>query len=37
MVVCMILLGAIGWFLSEILRYAELKCTLWKNGAKADD
>lgn len=37
MVVCMILLGGIGWILTEVLRYAELKCTLWKSGVKADD
>lgn len=32
MVVCMIVLGIIGWFLIEILKYVEIKLALWKVG-----
>ncbi len=30
MVVCMITLGVIGWFLIEILKFVELKLSIWK-------
>lgn len=30
MIVCMIILGVIGWFLIEVLNYIELKLALWK-------
>lgn len=30
MVVCMVLLGMIGWFLIEVLKYLELKLAIWK-------
>ncbi len=30
MVVCMLLLGGIGWFLIELLKYLELKLSVWK-------
>lgn len=32
MVVCMLALGAIGWFLIEIMKYLEFKLALWKVG-----
>jgi ABC-type nitrate/sulfonate/bicarbonate transport system permease component len=32
MMVCMAILGWIGWFLIEILKYAELKLAIWKVG-----
>jgi ABC-type nitrate/sulfonate/bicarbonate transport system permease component len=32
MVVCMILLGGIGWFLIEIMKYVELKLAVWRIG-----
>lgn len=32
MVVCMILLGAMGWFLIEIMKYIELKLAVWRIG-----
>jgi ABC-type nitrate/sulfonate/bicarbonate transport system permease component len=32
MMVCMVILGWIGWFLIEILKYAELKLAIWKAG-----
>jgi len=32
MVVCMLVLGMIGWFSIEILKFAELKLALWKVG-----
>jgi ABC-type nitrate/sulfonate/bicarbonate transport system permease component len=37
MVVCMIILGGIGWFIQEVLKYAELKLSHWKNGGQVDD
>ena len=30
MVVCMLILGAAGWFLTEIMKYAELKLAVWR-------
>jgi ABC-type nitrate/sulfonate/bicarbonate transport system permease component len=30
MVVCMVTLGAIGWFLIEVLKFVELKLAVWK-------
>jgi ABC-type nitrate/sulfonate/bicarbonate transport system permease component len=30
MVVCMVTLGIIGWFLIEVLKFAELKLAVWK-------
>jgi ABC-type nitrate/sulfonate/bicarbonate transport system permease component len=32
MVVCMLVLGIIGWFSIELLKFAELKLALWKVG-----
>ncbi|MDR1472068.1 MAG: ABC transporter permease [Synergistaceae bacterium] len=32
MVVCMAVLGVIGWFLIEVLKFAELKLSVWKIG-----
>ncbi|MDR2344203.1 MAG: ABC transporter permease [Spirochaetaceae bacterium] len=32
MMVCMVILGWIGWFLIEILKYLELKLAIWKVG-----
>lgn len=32
MIVCMILLGAIGWFLIEVMKYIEAKLALWRVG-----
>lgn len=32
MVVCMVVLGGIGWFLIEILKFVELKLSVWKVG-----
>jgi ABC-type nitrate/sulfonate/bicarbonate transport system permease component len=32
MMVCMVILGWIGWFLIEILKYVELKLAIWKVG-----
>jgi len=32
MVVCMVLLGAIGWFLIEVMKYIEAKLALWRVG-----
>ncbi|MDR1317339.1 MAG: ABC transporter permease [Spirochaetales bacterium] len=32
MLVCMAILGFIGWFLIEVLKYAEIKLALWKAG-----
>lgn len=32
MVVCMILLGATGWFLIEVMKYIEAKLALWRIG-----
>lgn len=32
MVACMMTLGAIGWFMIEILKYIELKLAVWKKG-----
>jgi ABC-type nitrate/sulfonate/bicarbonate transport system permease component len=32
MVVCMLVLGMIGWFLIEILKFVELKLAIWKVG-----
>jgi ABC-type nitrate/sulfonate/bicarbonate transport system permease component len=32
MVVCMVILGWIGWFLIEILKYVEIKLAVWKVG-----
>ena len=32
MVVCMIVLGALGWFLIEIMKYVELKLAIWRIG-----
>lgn len=32
MVVCMVLLGLIGWFLIEIMKYVEAKLALWRVG-----
>lgn len=32
MVVCMMLLGFIGWFLIEVMKYAESKLALWRIG-----
>ncbi len=32
MVVCMVLLGGIGWFLIEIMKYIELKLAVWRIG-----
>lgn len=33
MVVCMLVLGVIGWFSIEILKFAEFKLAIWKVGA----
>jgi ABC-type nitrate/sulfonate/bicarbonate transport system permease component len=32
MVVCMVVLGVIGWFLIEVLKFLELKLSVWKVG-----
>ncbi|MDR2825764.1 MAG: ABC transporter permease [Deltaproteobacteria bacterium] len=32
MVVCMVILGIVGWFLIEILKFVELKLAVWKVG-----
>ena len=32
MVVCMVVLGFIGWFLIEVLKFVELKLAVWKVG-----
>lgn len=32
MVVCMVILGFIGWFLIEVLKYIEVKLAVWKVG-----
>jgi ABC-type nitrate/sulfonate/bicarbonate transport system permease component len=32
MMVCMVILGFIGWFLIEVLKYVELKLAVWKVG-----
>jgi ABC-type nitrate/sulfonate/bicarbonate transport system, permease component len=32
MVVCMVILGVIGWFLIEVLKFVELKLAIWKGG-----
>jgi ABC-type nitrate/sulfonate/bicarbonate transport system permease component len=32
MVVCMVLLGAVGWFLIEVMKYVELKLAAWRIG-----
>jgi ABC-type nitrate/sulfonate/bicarbonate transport system permease component len=32
MMVCMVILGWIGWFLIEVLKYVELKLAVWKVG-----
>jgi ABC-type nitrate/sulfonate/bicarbonate transport system permease component len=32
MMVCMVILGWIGWFLIEVLKYVELKLAIWKLG-----
>ncbi|MDR2095195.1 MAG: ABC transporter permease [Treponema sp.] len=32
MMVCMVILGWIGWFLIEILKYIEIKLAIWKVG-----
>jgi ABC-type nitrate/sulfonate/bicarbonate transport system permease component len=32
MVVCMVLLGFIGWFLIEVMKYIELKLAVWRIG-----
>jgi ABC-type nitrate/sulfonate/bicarbonate transport system permease component len=32
MMVCMVILGWIGWFLIEILKYVEIKLAIWKVG-----
>ena len=32
MMVCMAVLGFIGWFLIEILKYVEIKLAVWKVG-----
>jgi ABC-type nitrate/sulfonate/bicarbonate transport system permease component len=32
MVVCMVVLGVIGWFLIEVLKFLELKLSVWKIG-----
>jgi ABC-type nitrate/sulfonate/bicarbonate transport system permease component len=32
MMVCMVILGWIGWFLIEVLKYIELKLAIWKVG-----
>jgi ABC-type nitrate/sulfonate/bicarbonate transport system permease component len=32
MMVCMVILGIIGWFLIEILKYVEIKLAVWKVG-----
>jgi len=32
MVVCMVILGLIGWFLIEIMKYVELKLAIWRIG-----
>jgi ABC-type nitrate/sulfonate/bicarbonate transport system permease component len=32
MVVCMVLLGGIGWFLIEVMKYVEVKLAQWKVG-----
>lgn len=32
MVVCMVVLGGMGWFLIEVMKYVELKLSLWRTG-----
>jgi ABC-type nitrate/sulfonate/bicarbonate transport system permease component len=32
MMVCMVILGWIGWFLIEVLKYVEIKLAIWKVG-----
>jgi ABC-type nitrate/sulfonate/bicarbonate transport system permease component len=32
MVACMVMLGAIGWFLIEVMKYVEAKLALWRVG-----
>jgi len=32
MVVCMVVLGVIGWFMIEVLKFIELKLIIWKAG-----
>ena len=32
MMVCMVILGWIGWFLIEVLKYIEIKLAVWKVG-----
>ena len=32
MIACMVVLGAIGWFLIEIMKYVEAKLALWRVG-----
>jgi ABC-type nitrate/sulfonate/bicarbonate transport system permease component len=32
MVVCMVIMGFIGWFLIEVLKYVEIKLAVWKVG-----
>jgi ABC-type nitrate/sulfonate/bicarbonate transport system permease component len=32
MVVCMLVLGAAGWLLIEIMKYVELKLAVWRIG-----
>ena len=32
MMVCMVILGWLGWFLIEILKYVEIKLAIWKIG-----
>jgi ABC-type nitrate/sulfonate/bicarbonate transport system permease component len=32
MMVCMVILGFIGWFLIEVLKYVEIKLAVWKVG-----
>jgi len=32
MIPCMVVLGAIGWFLIEIMKYVEAKLALWRVG-----
>ncbi len=32
MVVCMVILGFIGWFLIEVLKFVEIKLAVWKVG-----
>ena len=32
LIACMVVLGAIGWFLIEIMKYVEAKLALWRVG-----